>query len=77
MEFFNWFLQSNIAFSLQIENRLRQMASSIKEKSARNVMGKMTIEQLTELNMFYQMRGQICSEILAKKQLQNVTADLS
>lgn len=41
-----------------------------REKLARVVMGKMTIEQLSDLNIFYHMMGQICSEMLEKHQLQ-------
>ncbi|KAI7757555.1 hypothetical protein M8C21_019752 [Ambrosia artemisiifolia] len=85
------FLESNIALSLQQENRLMQMGATVRnassymeklklnakrEKLARVVMGKMTIEQLSDLNMFYHMMGQICSDILEKKQLQNVGVDL-
>ncbi|KAD1573179.1 hypothetical protein E3N88_42608 [Mikania micrantha] len=47
-----------------------------REKLARLVMGKMTIEQLSDLKMFYHVMGQICSDILEKKQLQNVSVDL-
>ncbi|KAM0022301.1 putative gamma-glutamyl-gamma-aminobutyrate hydrolase [Helianthus debilis subsp. tardiflorus] len=85
------FLESNIALSLQQENRLMQMGATVRnassymerlklnakrEKLARVVMGKMTIEQLSELNMFYNMMGQICSDMLEMKQLQNVSVDL-
>ncbi|KAI3798915.1 hypothetical protein L1987_34200 [Smallanthus sonchifolius] len=85
------FLESNIALSLQQENRLMQMGATVRnassymerlklnkkrEKLARVVMGKMTVEQLSDLNMFYHMMGQICSDILEKKQLQNVSVDL-
>ncbi|KAI3704574.1 hypothetical protein L1987_74799 [Smallanthus sonchifolius] len=85
------FLESNIALSLQQENRLKQMGATVRnassymqrlkmneerEKLARVVMEKMTIEQLSDLNLFYHMMGQICSDMLEKKQLQNVSADL-
>ncbi|KAI7758143.1 hypothetical protein M8C21_010590 [Ambrosia artemisiifolia] len=81
------FLESNTALSLQQENRLKQMGATVRnassymerlkmneerEKLARVVMGKMTIEQLSDLNLFYHMMGQICSDMLEKKQLQNV-----
>lgn len=36
---------------------------------ARSIMGKMSIEQLSDLLSFYHMMGQICSEILEKKLL--------
>ncbi|GJW97211.1 putative glutamine amidotransferase [Tanacetum coccineum] len=83
------FLESNIALSLQQENRLKQMGATVRnassymerlklneqrEKLARVVMGKMTIEQLSDLNLFYHMMGQICSDMLEKK-IQNVNVD--
>ncbi|XP_076894410.1 putative glutamine amidotransferase GAT1_2.1 [Bidens hawaiensis] len=83
------FLESNIALSMQQENRLKQMGATVRnassymerlkmneerEKLARVVMGKMTVEQLSDLNLFYHMMGQICSDMLEKKQqLQTVT----
>ncbi|XP_071707122.1 putative glutamine amidotransferase GAT1_2.1 [Rutidosis leptorrhynchoides] len=86
------FLESNIALSVQQENRLKQMGATVRnassymerlklnekrEKLARVVMGKMSIEQLSDLNLFYHMMGQICSEMLEKKIDQNVSvADL-
>ncbi|KAI3808465.1 hypothetical protein L1987_24416 [Smallanthus sonchifolius] len=85
------FLESNIALSLQQENRLKQMGATVRnassymerlkmneerEKLAKVVMEKMTIEQLSDLNLFYHMMGKICSDMLEKKQLQNVSADL-
>lgn len=36
---------------------------------ARSIMGKMSIEQLSDLLSVYHMMGQICSEILEKKLL--------
>lgn len=48
-----------------------------REKLARAVMGKMSIEQLSDLNLFYNMMGEICSDMLEKKlQFQNVNADV-
>ncbi|KAL4577592.1 hypothetical protein LXL04_013702 [Taraxacum kok-saghyz] len=85
------FLQSNTALSLQQETRLKQMGATVRnassymerlklnedrEKLARAVMGKMTIEQLSDLNIFYHMMGQICSEMLEKLQLQSFSHDL-
>ncbi|KAD5960866.1 hypothetical protein R6Q59_013915 [Mikania micrantha] len=86
------FLESNIALSMQQENRLKQMGATVRnassymerlkmdekrEKLARVGMGKMTIEQLSDLNLFYHMMGQICSDMLEKKKkLQNVNVDL-
>ncbi|KAK8498453.1 hypothetical protein V6N13_100055 [Hibiscus sabdariffa] len=76
------FLESNTALSVQQENRLKQMGATVRngshyieklklneerEKLARNVMGKMSVEQLSDLMSFYHMMGQICSEILERK----------
>ncbi|KAG8373755.1 hypothetical protein BUALT_Bualt11G0058100 [Buddleja alternifolia] len=76
------FLESNTALSLQQEMRLKQMGATVrnassflerlklneeKEKLARNVMGKMAVEQLSDLMSFYHMMGQICSEVLEIK----------
>ncbi|MFS8025814.1 hypothetical protein Hanom_Chr16g01479541 [Helianthus anomalus] len=78
MAILNW-LQSNIALSVQKENKLKQMGATVRnassymerlkmnkerEKLARAVMGKMTIEQLSDLNLFYHMMGQISSDML-------------
>lgn len=72
-------LQSNTALSVQQENRLKQMGATVRnagsyierlklneerEKMARNLMGKMTVEQLSDLLSFYHTMGQICSEVL-------------
>ncbi|KAF5457478.1 hypothetical protein F2P56_021578 [Juglans regia] len=84
------FLESNTALSLQQENRLKQMGATVrnagsyierlklnaeKERLARLVMGKMTVEQLSDLMSFYHMLGQICSEVLEKK-LSGIVNDL-
>ncbi|KAL4582512.1 hypothetical protein LXL04_007062 [Taraxacum kok-saghyz] len=76
------FLESNTALSLQQENRLKQMGATVRnassymekmkineerEKLARVMMGKMRVEQLSDLSLFYQMMGKICSEVLDKK----------
>ncbi|ESR43968.1 hypothetical protein WN944_005227 [Citrus x changshan-huyou] len=76
------FLESNTALSLQQENRLKQMGATIRngssylerlklneerERLARNVIGKMSVEQLSDLMSFYFTMGQICSEVLEKK----------
>ncbi|GER38612.1 heparanase 1-like protein, partial [Striga asiatica] len=73
------FLESNTALSLQQETRLKQMGATVRnassylerlrvkegrEKLARNVMGNMTVEQLSDLMSFYNMMGQICSELI-------------
>lgn len=77
-------LQSNTALSLQQEKRLKQMGATVRNASsylqrlkmneeremlAKNVMGKMSIEQLSDLLSFYRMMGQICSDVLEKKLL--------
>ncbi|XP_044491100.1 putative glutamine amidotransferase GAT1_2.1 [Mangifera indica] len=76
------FLEANTALSLQQEKRLKQMGATVRnassyiqrlkmneerERMARNIMGKMSIEQLSELKSFYHLMGQICSESLEKK----------
>ncbi|KAL6220428.1 hypothetical protein ACLB2K_008184 [Fragaria x ananassa] len=76
------FLESNAALSLQQQNRLKQMGATVRnagsyierlklnegrEKQARNVMAKMSVEQLSDLMGFYHMMGQICSEVLETK----------
>lgn len=38
-----------------------------RERVAKNVMGKMSVEQLSDLMSFYHMMGQICSEVLERK----------
>lgn len=72
-------MQSNTALSAQQENRLKQMGATVRnarsykervklneerEKMARGVMRKMSVEQLSELLSFYHTMGQICSEVL-------------
>ncbi|XP_054787617.1 putative glutamine amidotransferase GAT1_2.1 isoform X1 [Prosopis cineraria] len=76
------FLESNKALSVQQEKRLKQMGATVRnagsyierlklneerERMTRNVMAKMTAEQLSELLTFYHTMGQICSEVLEKK----------
>ncbi|KAI4352196.1 hypothetical protein L6164_006469 [Bauhinia variegata] len=76
------FLESNTALSMQQENRLKQMGATVRnsksyidrlklneerEKLARNVMGKMSVDQLSDLLSFYHTMGQICSEVLDRK----------
>jgi hypothetical protein len=46
-----------------------------KEKLARSVMGKMSVEQLSDMMSFYHMMGQICSEVLERK-LNGIVNDL-
>ncbi|KAL6521538.1 hypothetical protein OROGR_018107 [Orobanche gracilis] len=76
------FLESNTALSMQQETRLKQMGATVRnatsyleklklnegrEKLARNVMGNMSDEQLSDLMSFYHIMGQICSEVLDRK----------
>ncbi|KAB5516621.1 hypothetical protein DKX38_027269 [Salix brachista] len=76
------FLESNTALSIEQENRLKQMGATVRnagsyierlkmneerEKMAENVMGKKSVEQLSDLLSFYHMMGQICSEVLERK----------
>ncbi|KAL6507504.1 hypothetical protein OROGR_023699 [Orobanche gracilis] len=76
------FLESNTALSMQQETRLKQMGATVRnatsyleklklnegrEKLARNMMGNMSVEQLSDLMSFYHMMGQICSEVLDRK----------
>ncbi|KAJ9128717.1 hypothetical protein P3X46_034552 [Hevea brasiliensis] len=76
------FLQCNTALSFQQKNRLEQIGAKVRnggsyierlqlneesERQAKNVMGKMSIEQLSDLLSFYHMMGQICSEVLERK----------
>ncbi|KAL6351210.1 hypothetical protein AAG906_031796 [Vitis piasezkii] len=76
------FLEANTALSLQQEKRLKQMGATVrnasvymerlkmneeKEKLARTMMGKMSIEQLSEIVSFYHMMGRISSEVLERK----------
>ncbi|KAL2233401.1 uncharacterized protein LOC105156732 [Sesamum indicum] len=76
------FLEANTALSLQQENRLKQMGATVrnasayinrlqmnddKEKAARAIMGKMSIEQLSDMVSFYHKMGQMCSEVLERK----------
>ncbi|KAM3740833.1 hypothetical protein ACB098_08G129200 [Castanea mollissima] len=76
------FLEANTALSLQQENRLKQMGATVRnssmylerlikneerERVARIIMEKMSIEQLSDLMSLYQMMGRKCSEELEKK----------
>ncbi|MCL7024377.1 hypothetical protein MKW94_002113 [Papaver nudicaule] len=85
------FLQSSTALSTQQEKRLKQMGATVrnassfleklklndeKEKVARNIMGKMSIEQLSDLVSFYHMMGKISSEVLEKK-LQELVSEVA
>ncbi|KAG5623642.1 hypothetical protein H5410_008860 [Solanum commersonii] len=84
------FLESNTALSFQQETRLMQMGATVrnassylqrlkmneeKERLARKVMGKMSVEQLSDLKTFYNMMGQISSEVLERKLQDLMTLD--
>lgn len=47
-----------------------------REKMARIAIGKMSVEQLSDLISFYKMMEQICSEVLERK-LQGIVNDLN
>lgn len=70
------------ALSLQQENRLKQMGATVRnasayinrlkmneerEKSARAIIGKMLIEQLSDMVSFYHKMSEMCSEVLEMK----------
>lgn len=76
------FLEQNTALSLHQEMRLKQMGATVRnasgyakklkmneerEKVARALLGKMSIEQLSDLKSFYYKMTQICSEALEDK----------
>ncbi|KAF3617994.1 putative non-specific lipid-transfer protein AKCS9-like [Capsicum annuum] len=76
------FLESTTALSIPQETRLIQMGATVRNGSsyleklkmneerkglARKVMGKMSVEQLSDLKYFYNMMRQICSEVLERK----------
>ncbi|KAK1363625.1 NtpR [Heracleum sosnowskyi] len=84
------FLESNTALSLQQETRLKQMGATVRnassysqrlkvnaerERLTKNVIEKMSIEQLSDLMSFYHMMGQLCSDVLDRK-LHGVVNDL-
>ncbi|XP_015065423.1 putative glutamine amidotransferase GAT1_2.1 [Solanum pennellii] len=84
------FLESNTALSLQQETRLKQMGATVrnassylqrlkmneeKERLGRKLMGKMSVEQLSDLKTFYNMMGQICCEVLERKLQDLMTLD--
>lgn len=48
-----------------------------RERLARKVMDKMTVEHLSDLMSFYHMMGQICSEVLDKKLHDLILNDLA
>ncbi|KAL6007573.1 hypothetical protein ACLOJK_033071 [Asimina triloba] len=85
------FLESNTALSLLQEKRLKQMGATVRNASsyierlkmneerevmAKAVMGKMSIDQLSELLSFYCMMEKICSEVLERKLISNTALSL-
>ncbi|KAL3525484.1 hypothetical protein ACH5RR_013856 [Cinchona calisaya] len=85
------FLESNTALTLEQESRLKQMGATVRNASsyfdrlklneerealAKKVMGKMSVEQLSDIMSFYHMMGQICSEVLERK-LQGMVNELA
>ncbi|KAL8138052.1 hypothetical protein V2J09_004053 [Rumex salicifolius] len=76
------FLEENTALSAQQEQRLKQVGATVRNNSAyrrrlkmneeremiaRAIIGKMSIEQLSDMMSFYSMMGQICSDTLETK----------
>ncbi|XP_016557188.2 putative glutamine amidotransferase GAT1_2.1 isoform X4 [Capsicum annuum] len=74
--------QANTALSVQQENRLKQMGATVRnastymnrlkmneerERMARAILAKMSIEQLSDMIGFYHKMGQLCSEALDNK----------
>lgn len=69
------------AMTLQQEKRLKQMGATVRnghgykklklnedrERVARSIISKMSIEQLSDMMSFYYTMGQICSEVLESK----------
>ncbi|PQP96662.1 hypothetical protein Pyn_39372 [Prunus yedoensis var. nudiflora] len=76
------FLEANTALSLQQEKRLKQMGATVRnasayiqrlkmgeerERVAKAIIGKMSIEQLSDLLSFYRIMSQMCSDALDTK----------
>ncbi|CAM8906137.1 unnamed protein product [Rhodiola kirilowii] len=76
------FLESNKALSLYQENRLKELGATVrssssylekvklqekKEKLVRNILSKMTVEQLSDLMSFHHMMTQICSDMIESR----------
>lgn len=77
--------------SWQQETRLKQIGATVRnassygqrlklsadrERLAKKVIEKMSVEQLSDLMSFYNMMGQICSDVLDKK-LHDMVNDLA
>lgn len=54
----------------------RLKLNEVREKMAKNVMGKMSVEQLSDLLSFYRTMDQICSQVLERK-LHDVVNDFT
>lgn len=67
---------------MEQEGRLKQMGATVRnatsyfdrlkknkqcEALARKLMGKMTVEQLSDFRSFYHMMSQICTEVLEER----------
>lgn len=78
--------------SLQQENRLKQMGATVRnsriyinrlkmsderEKNMRAMVGKMSIEQLSDMVSFYRRMGQMCSEVLEGKIKERMIQEVS
>ncbi|GAB2242192.1 hypothetical protein Droror1_Dr00018967 [Drosera rotundifolia] len=76
------FLEENRTLSVQQEKRLKQMGATVRnssgyknqmkmneerQKVAKQIIGKMPIEQITDMMSFYRMMGEICSDVLENK----------
>lgn len=76
------FLEENTALSSQQEIRLKQIGATVrnafsymqklrmneeKERIAREIMEKMSLEKLSDLMSFYDMMSQVCSEAMERK----------
>lgn len=76
-------MQANTVLSIQQHNRLKQMGATVrnasaylqklqmgeeKVKMAKCIIGKMSIEQLSDMVSFYHKMWQLCSETLDMKQ---------
>lgn len=86
------FLEANTALSLQQENRLKQMGATVRnsrvyinrlktsderEKNMRAIVGKMSIERLSDMVSFYRRMGQMCSEVLEWKIKERMMQEVS
>ncbi|XP_010528499.1 PREDICTED: uncharacterized protein LOC104805582 [Tarenaya hassleriana] len=85
------FLEYNTALSKEQETRLKEMGATVRnggsymrkkkldeerQRMARNIMSKMTVERLSELMAFYHLMGNLCGEVLERK-LHDIVNDVS